>query len=78
MKEKIAFAMIMGSITTSIVTFAVIAVNIGFIKGFLSIWLRSWAIAYVVAIPAILLISPKVQALVNRVCRVKEMITKQT
>jgi hypothetical protein len=78
MKEKIVFALIMGSITTGIVTFAVISVNFGFINGFLAFWLRSWALAYIVAIPAILLISPKVQLLANYLCRDKELIKKGT
>ncbi|WP_428660686.1 DUF2798 domain-containing protein [Runella sp.] len=65
-KQKIAFALIMGSITTGIVSFTLIAVNIGFSPAFLKIWLRSWGIGYLVAIPAILFIGPRIQALVNK------------
>jgi len=65
MKAKITFAMIMGSITTGIISFALIAVNVGFIERFLFVWLRSWALSYLLAIPAILIISPKVQLLVD-------------
>jgi len=77
MKQKLFFAMIMGSITTGIVTFTVIAVNIGFTPAFLHIWPKSWAIAYVVAIPAIVIISPKVQLLVNYIFREKTGILKE-
>lgn len=65
MKQKIAFALIMGVVTTGIISFTLISINIGFSERFLSIWLRSWATAYLVVIPCILLIGPKVQAIVN-------------
>jgi hypothetical protein len=66
MKQKIAFALIMGIVTTGIISFTLISINIGFTANFLSIWLRSWAMAYAVVIPAILLIGPQVQKIVNR------------
>jgi protein-S-isoprenylcysteine O-methyltransferase Ste14 len=67
MKSKIAFAMLMGIITTGIVSLTLISVNVGFDHPvFFRIWLRSWAIGYAVAVPAILLIGPRVQAVVDR------------
>jgi hypothetical protein len=66
MKRKIAFALAMGVVTTGIISFALIALNLGFSKGFALTWLRSWSIGYVIVIPAILLIGPKVQAQVDR------------
>jgi hypothetical protein len=65
MKKKLAFAFIMAIFTTGIVTFAAISVNLGFPTVFINVWLKSWAISYVVAIPAILIIAPKVQSLVD-------------
>jgi len=65
MKKKLTFAFIMAIFTTGIVTFAAISVNLGFSENFLKIWLKSWAISYVVAIPAILIIAPKVQTFVD-------------
>ena len=65
MKKKITFALIMAIFTTGIVTFAAISVNLGFSTNFLRVWLKSWGISYVVAIPAILFIAPKVQAFVD-------------
>jgi len=67
MKNKIAFAMIMGVVTTGIISFTLISMNVGFIPGFLKIWLRSWAMAYVVVIPAILIIAPVIQRRVDRI-----------
>jgi integral membrane sensor domain MASE1 len=66
MKQKIAFALIMGSITTGIISFTLVSINIGFIDAFFKIWLRSWAMAYMVVIPAILVIGPMVQSFVNK------------
>lgn len=65
MKKKLTFAFIMAIFTTGIVTFAAISVNLGFSEKFIKVWLKSWAISYVVAIPAILIIAPKVQAFVD-------------
>jgi len=65
MKQKIAFALIMGIITTGIISLTLISINFGYSGVFLKIWLKSWGIAYMVAIPAILIISPRVQTLVN-------------
>jgi hypothetical protein len=66
MKNKIAFAMIMGIVTTGIISFTLISMNIGYAPGFLRIWLRSWIMAYAVVIPAILIIAPVIQRMVNR------------
>jgi hypothetical protein len=65
MKNKIVFALIMGIVTTGIISFTLISVNIGFNERFLKIWLRSWGIAYLVVIPAILIIGPRIQKLVD-------------
>ncbi|MES2512927.1 MAG: DUF2798 domain-containing protein [Bacteroidota bacterium] len=65
MKNKIAFALIMGIITTGIISFTLISVNIGYTEKFAGIWLRSWAMAYLVAVPAILIMGPKIQKLVD-------------
>ena len=71
MKHKIAFALIMGIVTTGIISFILIVINIGLNENFLSIWLRSWLMAYMVVIPAILLVGPKVQLLVDNLFKEK-------
>jgi hypothetical protein len=65
MKQKIAFAMMMGIVTTGVISFTLISINIGYTEKFLQIWLKSWSIAYLVVIPAILLIGPQIQKLVE-------------
>lgn len=66
MKNKIAFALSMGIITTGIISFSLIAINLGFTNSFFNVWLKSWGIAYVLVIPAILLIGPLVQKIIDR------------
>lgn len=66
LKRKIVFALAMGIVTTGIISFAILSINLGFQRGFVLTWLRSWGIAYVIVIPAILLIGPRVQAQVDR------------
>jgi low affinity Fe/Cu permease len=65
MKSKVAFAALMGIITTGIISFTLISVNVGFKPGFGFIWLKSWAMAYILVIPVILLVGPFVQNIVN-------------
>lgn len=72
MKQKLAFALLMGIVTTGIISFTLISINIGFTERFLTIWLRSWGMAYAVVIPAILLIGPLVQGIVDRLFAEKE------
>ena len=66
LKRKIAFALSMGVVTTGIISFALLALNLGFPRGFASLWLRSWGIGYLIVIPAILLIGPRLQARIDR------------
>lgn len=66
MMRKIAFALSMGIVTTGIVSFALIVFNLGFSDRFLLVWVRSWGVGYLIAIPAILVIGPLLQAQVDR------------
>ncbi len=66
LKRKIAFALLMGVVTTGIISFVLLALDVGFSETFVLVWLRSWGIAYVVVVPAILLIGPALQAQVDR------------
>jgi len=77
MKKKIAFAMIMGVVTTAIVSFTLIAINVGFTTSFINVWLKSWGIAYIIAIPAILIIAPRIEQLVNKIFAAQEAVNKQ-
>ena len=63
--KRIVFVVIMAMITTSLISFTIIAVNLGFSKNFLATWLQSWGIAYCMAVLAMLFIGPKVQSIVE-------------
>lgn len=69
LKRKIAFALLMGVVTTGIISFVILALNLGFSDKFARAWLRSWGIGYVIVIPAILLIGPRLQAQVDRLIK---------
>jgi hypothetical protein len=71
MKNKIVFALLMGVVTTGIISFTLITINVGFTEKFFMIWLRSWGIAYLVVIPAILIIGPRIQNLVDKLLEEK-------
>ena len=66
LKRRIAFALTMGIMTTGIISFTIIALNLGFSDKFAQLWLRSWATAYLIATPAILMVGPRVQARIER------------
>lgn len=63
--------MIMGIITTGIISFTLISVNIGFVDTFPKIWFKSWGMAYLVVIPAILILGPLVQKFVDNLLNKK-------
>jgi hypothetical protein len=69
LKRKVAFALSMGVVTTGIVSFVLLAMNRGFANGFAAAWLRSWGVGYVIVIPAILILGPRVQEKVDRLIR---------
>lgn len=66
----------MGIITTGIVSFTLLSLYRGFGDHFLSAWFRAWLTAYVVVIPAILLIGPKVQQFVERLFQQEAVSTE--
>lgn len=67
LKRKIAFALSMGIVTTGFISLVLVIMNVGLSDGFIRIWLRCWLVSYLIVIPAILLIGPRLQARVDRV-----------
>lgn len=65
--KNVVFALVMGAITTGIISFALIAINLGFQSNFVSTWLKSWLMAYIFVIPAILFIAPGIEKIVDRI-----------
>lgn len=69
LKRKIVFSLLMGVVTTGIISFALLALNLGFSNKFALVWLRSWAVGYVIVIPAILLLGPRLQAQIDHLVK---------
>lgn len=69
MKQKIIFAMVMGIITTGIISFSLIALNVGFSENFIRIWLKSWVVGYFMVVPIILTVGPQLQKLIDRLVK---------
>lgn len=69
LKQRIAFSMVMGLLTTGIISFTLLGINTGFGVSFVANWLRSWATAYVVVIPMILVVGPRLQRLVGSIVK---------
>lgn len=69
MKKRFVFAFTMGLLATCIISFVLVAVNLGFGPKILFVWLRSWLIAYAIVIPLLLFVAPQVQRLVGRLLK---------
>ncbi len=70
MRKKVAFALLMGIVTTGIISLSLIVVNTNFIGvPLLKAWIKSWGIAYVIVIPCILIISPFVERMVDKLIK---------
>ena len=67
LKRKIAFALSMGIVTTGIISFVLVVMNAGLSDGFVRTWLRCWLVSYLIVIPAILLVGPRLQSRVDRI-----------
>ena len=65
LQQRIAFALLMGVITTGVISFAVILRTFGYKEDFVHLWLRAWGLGYVIVIPLLLIVSPTVQRLVD-------------
>ncbi len=76
MKQKIAYIMLMGLITTGIISIIHIGINRGFNHGFLWVWMKSWLISYLVVIPVILLISPIIKRMTEYLFRERIHVTQ--
>ncbi|WP_396616432.1 DUF2798 domain-containing protein [Lysobacter soli] len=69
LKRRIASALLMGAISTGVVSFILLALNHGISSVLFAKWLRAWSTGYIVVVPVILLIGPRVHAQVERLVR---------
>lgn len=68
MKKKIVFALVMGFITTGIISLTLMFLNTNNsgVK-FLNTWFKSWGVAYFIVIPSIIFISPLVDKVIAKI-----------
>ncbi|MCF6270799.1 MAG: DUF2798 domain-containing protein [Melioribacteraceae bacterium] len=57
-KPNLKFAFTMAFIVTSYISFILVVINAGFNSNFMILWLRSWFIAYLLAVPSLLFLPP--------------------
>ena len=68
-KQKIVFAFLMGIVTTGLISFTVVLVNLGLTVTFWQIWLKSWSLAYLIVVPVILIVAPLIERFVDYLFR---------
>ena len=75
-KQKIAFAFLMGIITTGLISFTVVLANLGLTETFWRSWLKSWFLAYLVVVPIILIVAPLIERFVDFLFRQRAAFEK--
>lgn len=59
------YSLFMAFFMSGLMSFMVSVINIGLVENIVFIWLRAWVIAFFIAYPTILFISPHVQKMVE-------------
>jgi Protein of unknown function (DUF2798) len=70
-KRRIAFAFLMGIVTTGLVSFTVILVNLGLTERFWQLWFKSWSVAFIIVVPIILVVAPLIERFVDFLFKTK-------
>ena len=65
--HRIVFSFFMALLMSGIMSFVISVFNIGLVDNIVSVWLKAWVFAFMVAFPAIFIISPLVHKLVSLV-----------
>ena len=61
------FSFFMALLMSGIMSFAISVFNLGLPANILVLWLKAWAMAFVIALPAIIMVTPLVRKLVSMV-----------
>ncbi len=64
---QLVFSFFMAALMSGLMSFVISVLNLGLVDGLLLIWLKAWGSAFLVAFPAILLITPLVRRLTQAV-----------
>lgn len=65
-KFHLFFSLIMGAMMVFLMTFLITLINLGWVDYFFAAWLKSFVIAYVVAVPVIFFLAPIARKLTSR------------
>lgn len=65
--HKIVFLFFMALLMSGIMSFVISVFNVGMVANIITIWLKAWVFAFMVAFPAIIIVSPVVNKLVSLV-----------
>lgn len=63
--HKLVFAFFMALLMSCIMSLVISIFNLGLVDNIVHIWLKTWALAFTVAFPTILVIAPIVNKLVS-------------
>ncbi|MDD3598010.1 MAG: DUF2798 domain-containing protein [Sulfuricurvum sp.] len=58
---------LVATVMTFIMSFAISAMNLGFVSGFMHIWLQAWGAAFIIAFPTLTVVFPTLRALAMRI-----------
>ncbi|PKG84285.1 hypothetical protein CXF85_08765 [Colwellia sp. 75C3] len=65
--HKVVFSFFMALLMSCIMSFVISIFNVGMVTNIVAIWLKAWSFAFIVAFPAIIIVSPIVHKLVSLV-----------
>lgn len=61
------FSFFMALLMSGIMSFVISVFNLGLPANILTLWLKAWAMAFLIALPAIIMVTPLVRKLVSLV-----------
>ena len=65
--DSYVFSFFMSLLMSGIMSLAISIINLGWVENMLSIWLRAWSMAFIIAFPTIIAVTPVVRKLVSMV-----------
>ena len=65
--HRVVFSFFMALLMSGIMSFVISVFNVGLVSNIVTIWLKAWSFAFLVAFPTIIIVSPIVHRLVELV-----------
>lgn len=62
--QHIVFAFFMALLMSCLMSLVISLFNVGLVSNIINIWLKAWGFAFVIAFPAVIIVSPAVRRLV--------------